>query len=44
MFLECVNFNQPLNSWIISNNCKTKDMFEDCKLDKEFYPKFKQTY
>ena len=31
MFRECVLFNQPLNSWNVSNVTDMSEMFKDCK-------------
>ncbi|WP_096023694.1 DarT ssDNA thymidine ADP-ribosyltransferase family protein [Campylobacter lanienae] len=44
MFMNCYNFNQPLNSWDVSNVTKMSGIFDDCKINDENKPKFTNMY
>nr|WP_321257884.1 BspA family leucine-rich repeat surface protein [Campylobacter sp.] len=39
MFWGCKKFNQPLNSWNVSNVTDMSDMFLGCGIDKKNLPK-----
>jgi hypothetical protein len=39
MFNCAINFNQPLNNWVVKDSVRIAVMFDDCPIKEEYKPK-----